>query len=168
MMLTWARTRTHKWIHCFNGIGQKLDAPPYSEWMTFSKMVASIGGGHLEFKEQLWLADPTAILEESFAFYLRCTIPRGYLRDKLWMQIDKNIMEMSWSQLKCTLKAALVSHHYDPIPNSVTLSWHWANQSLPYTNNAEGLTRKWQVSIISHWLDLTPVRTHEFESLNIP
>ena len=37
--------------------------------------------------------------------------------------------------------------HPDLISNSVTLSSHWANQSLPYPNNAECLTRKRQVSI---------------------
>ena len=38
--------------------------------------------------------------------------------------------------------------HHDPIPHSVTLSWHWANQSLSYPNNAEHLARKRQVSIL--------------------
>ena len=31
---------------------------------------------------------------------------------------------------------------------SVSLSWHWANQSLPYLNNAEHWARKQQVSIL--------------------
>ena len=28
---------------------------------------------------------------------------------------------------------------------SVTLSWHWTNQSLPYYNNAEHQAREWQL-----------------------
>ena len=41
------------------------------------------------------------------------------------------------------------SHHPD------ALSWHWANQSLPYPNNAKRLARKWQESIWKSlvWLD---------------
>ena len=31
---------------------------------------------------------------------------------------------------------------HDLIPHSVTLSWHWANQSLQYSNNAKHLARK--------------------------
>ena len=34
------------------------------------------------------------------------------------------------------------------IPVTVTLPWHWANQSLPYPNNGKCLDRKQQVSII--------------------
>ena len=33
------------------------------------------------------------------------------------------------------------------LSHSVTLSWRWANQSIPYPNNAEHQARKWQVSI---------------------
>ena len=43
-------------------------------------------------------------------------------------------------------------------PHSVTLSWHWANQSLPHPNNAEHLARKRQVSIL---FDSTGVWTHD-------
>ena len=45
--------------------------------------------------------------------------------------------------------------HYDLLIHSVTLSWHWANQSLAYLNNIERLTRKRQVSILMSlvWLD---------------
>ena len=39
--------------------------------------------------------------------------------------------------------------------HSVTLSWHWANESLPYPNNAECLARKWQVSILKSLVSLT-------------
>ena len=33
----------------------------------------------------------------------------------------------------------------------LTLSWHWANQSLPYPNNAKHYAKKGQVSLV--WLD---------------
>ena len=41
----------------------------------------------------------------------------------------------------------------DPWPDP--FSWHWANQSLPYPNNAERPASKWQVSILNWlvWLD---------------
>ena len=40
------------------------------------------------------------------------------------------------------------------ISHSFTLSWHWANQSLSYPNNAERLDRKREVSIFESlaWL----------------
>ena len=40
------------------------------------------------------------------------------------------------------------------LSHSVTLSWHWANQSFPYRNNAEHQARKRQGSILksSVWL----------------
>ena len=38
--------------------------------------------------------------------------------------------------------------HHDLISHTVTLSWHWAKQSLPYRNKAQHLTRKQQVSIL--------------------
>ena len=41
--------------------------------------------------------------------------------------------------------------HPDLISHSVTLSWHWGNQSFPYSNNAEHLDRKRQVSVGCHW-----------------
>ena len=40
------------------------------------------------------------------------------------------------------------------ISHSVTLSWHWANQSFPYPNNAKHLARKRQ-ALINHWFDST-------------
>ena len=40
---------------------------------------------------------------------------------------------------------------HDPICHSVTLSWHWANQSLPCP-----------INLISHWFDSTVIRTPEF------
>ena len=45
---------------------------------------------------------------------------------------------------------------HDLTSHSVTLSQHWANQSLPYPNNDKHLARKQQVYIfISHWFDST-------------
>ena len=46
-------------------------------------------------------------------------------------------------------------HHHDLLSHSVTSSWHWANQSLPYLNNAKQQGRKKQVSILMSlvWLD---------------
>ena len=38
--------------------------------------------------------------------------------------------------------------HHNIISHLVILSWHWANQSLFYPNNAERLARKQQVSIL--------------------
>ena len=41
------------------------------------------------------------------------------------------------------------------LSHSDSLSWHWANQPLPYPNNDECQARKWQVSILKSlvWLD---------------
>ena len=50
----------------------------------------------------------------------------------------------SWQLYSAT---PLGNQHYDLISHSVTLSWHWANDSLPDLNNVECLARKWQVSI---------------------
>ena len=38
--------------------------------------------------------------------------------------------------------------NHNLIFHSVTLSWHWDNQSLPYPNNAERMAKKWQLSIL--------------------
>ena len=61
---------------------------------------------------------------------------------------------------QCTLvvlySAASSGHwHYDLLSHSVTLSWHWAIQSLLYPNNAERQVRKRQVSVLKSlvWLD---------------
>ena len=45
-------------------------------------------------------------------------------------------------------------HHY-LLCHSVIFSWHWANQSLSYPNNAERQARKWKVSVLKSliWLD---------------
>ena len=56
-------------------------------------MTAYIGGSHLQLKEQFSLAEPSAILEEPFASYLKLEVPHG---------VD------SESTLRCTLNAALV------------------------------------------------------------
>ena len=48
--------------------------------------------------------------------------------------------------------------HHDLLSQSLTLSWQWANQYLPYPNNAECQARKRQVSILKSlvWLDWEP------------
>ena len=57
--------------------------------------------------------------------------------------------------------------HYNLICHSVTFSWHWATQSLPYHNNAKlqakklHLVHKYQFQ--SHWFESTRVRTHDVE-----
>ena len=45
--------------------------------------------------------------------------------------------------------------HRDLLSHSISLSWHWTNQSLPYHNNAKHQAREWQVSVLktSAWLD---------------
>ena len=56
---------------------------------------------------------------------------------------------------RCALTGAASHQDQDLISHSVTLSWHEANQSLPYPNIAGHRARKWQVSILnsSVWLD---------------
>ena len=44
--------------------------------------------------------------------------------------------------------------HHDPLSHSVTLSWDWANQSLPYPINADRQARKRQISVLL-FIDLT-------------
>ena len=57
--------------------------------------------------------------------------------------------------------------HHDLIPH---LSWNWANQSLPYPNNAECLARKrysinfWVIGLLT-WPEFS---THWFDSHNLP
>ena len=51
---------------------EKFDSPPYSEYSTASKMAASLGPHNLQSKEQLWLAELAALLEEPFTSYLKC------------------------------------------------------------------------------------------------
>ena len=46
--------------------------------------------------------------------------------------------------------------HHDPISQTVALSWHWANQSLPYPINTKCQIRKRYISILYFfliWLD---------------
>ena len=62
----------------------------------------------------------------------------------------------SWSFYNAAPLGARPSHqHHDPISHPGALSWHWANQPIPYPNNAERLNRKQQVSIFKSlvWLD---------------
>ena len=49
-----------------------------------------------------------------------------------------------------------------PMTPSVTLSGHWANQSLPYPKNAEWLARKLKVPILKLWFDSTKIRNVGF------
>ena len=119
---------------CLGVIAEKFDSPPYSEQIAVSKMVASIGGwpfsikrtaligwesfspfkmtasivaGYLQLKEQFWLAEQTAILDEPFASYLKCVMPWRWLRDKPWMQISNNKTAVELT-LRHTWNAALV------------------------------------------------------------
>ena len=48
---------------------------------------------------------------------------------------------------------------------TVTLCWHWVNQSFPYLNNAECLARKWQVSTLK---SMVWIRTREVRIPNLP
>ena len=57
----------------------------------------------------------------------------------------------SWWLYSVTWKSGY--QHHDMISYSVMLSWHWANQSPPYPINAKRQARKWQVSILSRWVD---------------
>ena len=58
--------------------------------------------------------------------------------------------------LQCCPSGKPCHQHCDLISHSVTLSCHWANQSLPYPNNVDHLARKQQASIfIGHWFDST-------------
>ena len=45
--------------------------------------------------------------------------------------------------------------YHDLISHSVTLSWYWTNQSLPYPNNAEHQDKERQVSMLKSlvWFD---------------
>ena len=56
--------------------------------------------------------------------------------------------------IKCFSTGKMVCQHDDPISHSVTLSWHLANQSLPYANNAWHQTRssKYHFDKSSYWL----------------
>ena len=44
--------------------------------------------------------------------------------------------------LYCPTGTPGYQHNHDLILHSVTLSWHWANQPLPCSDNAESLARK--------------------------
>ena len=54
-----------------------------------------------------------------------------------------------WGQIRkdTTGRPGYLHHDLIMIYHTVTVSWYWANQSLPYPNNAECLARKRQVSI---------------------
>ena len=53
------------------------------------------------------------------------------------------------------LHSAASLEHHDLLSHSITLSWHWTDQTLSYPNNSELQARKQQVSILKPlvWLD---------------
>ena len=59
-------------------------------------------------------------------------------------------------------------HHHNLISYSVTLSWYWANQPLPYPNNAKHLARKQHVSILKSLVWLNRVWTGEVQITRSP
>ena len=68
-------------------------------------------------------------------------------------------MDTGWTLLCETRRDFIVlpywkNRHDDRISHSVTLPWHWANQSLSYPKNAGLLARKWQILIFKSlvWL----------------
>ena len=56
---------------------------------------------------------------------------------------------------QCCLTGTPGRQHHDLLSYSVALSWHWANQSFPYPNNAKHQAREQQVSILKSlvWFD---------------
>ena len=48
-----------------------------------------------------------------------------------------------------------------PWTHSLTLSWHWTNQSLPYPNNADHQLENGTYTFVSHWFDSIRVRPRE-------
>ena len=57
---------------------EKFDSSPYSETSSVSKMAVSIGGCHLQLKEQFSLGESLAILEEPFGSFLKLeTLPKA-------------------------------------------------------------------------------------------
>ena len=55
--------------YSLQGVKEKFDLARYSERSSGSKMVASIGGCHLQSKEQFSLVAQAAILEEPFCLH---------------------------------------------------------------------------------------------------
>ena len=72
---------------------------------------------------------------------------------QLYIYIYKDIYIHTYMYEYTYIAASIITWYLKS--HSVTLSWHWANQSLPYPNNAKHLARKWQVYIFksSVWLD---------------
>ena len=63
-------------------------------------MATSIGGGHLQSKEQLWIGALAAILEEPFASTLKLETPPRHLWGRPWMQIgQKSVAESPRNRL---------------------------------------------------------------------
>ena len=84
--------------------------PPFAikritDWLKgFFKMAASIGGCHLQLKEQFSLSEPSAILEEPFVSYLMLETPPKQILNANWA---KNYCRVdSESTLRCTLNMA--------------------------------------------------------------
>ena len=91
---------------------------------------------------------PTDILSYSWSYI--------FTFDSLDFLILYNLInnEQFWNQIIYFpfYSAASLAHqapwHQDQLPQSVTLSWHWAKQSSPYPNNAERQVRRRHVSIL--------------------
>ena len=77
---------------------------------------------------------------------------------------------------QCTLMSTLQScptgtpchQHHDLICHSVTLFWHWVDQSLCYPNNVDHLARKWEESISKSllWCDQDSKPRHSDTSIS--
>ena len=81
--------------------------------------------------------------------------------------ISGRVPSLWWCRVMVTLQCSSTwnsgCHHSEPISLSVTIFWHWANQSLVYPTNDKRQARKWQLSIfISEWFDSTRNQTHDF------
>ena len=85
------------------------------------------------------------------------TIKVNYWRSSSWQHVK------SYRYWQCKLVATSSCcptwrpghQHHDLISHSVTLSWHWANQFLTYSNNTKRQARKRQVAILMSlvWFD---------------
>ena len=68
-----------------------------------------------------------------------------------------------WLMRMYTYGKLIVLSHWEskpPVPmisHSLILFWYWANQSLFYPNNADPLTRKWQISLFTSLVGLNQV-----------
>ena len=80
----------------------------------------------------------------------------GVLRPgNIWGQIrtGTDLWQFTWLYSAAPL-GDQASQHQNLITHSVTLSWHWANQSLLYSNNIERQARVvTSINFISHYFD---------------